>query len=495
MALRHTTIQSTPNSARGADQASPNAPAPDELAARFAAIRAQFDVSVDFSDEVVAAAESAVAEAQLPERDETAVPFFTIDPVGSMDLDQAMHLERHGDGYRIRYAIADVPAFVSPGGVLDQETRRRGQTIYCPDVRALLHPSIVSEGGASLLAGQVRPAYVWDMKLDHDGNLVDTDIYLARVKSVARLDYDSVQQQIDDGTADEQLLLLQEIGEKRIELEEERGGASLPMPEQEVSRTDNGYELHFRPPQPAQDWNAQISLLTGMAAAELMLHAQVGVLRTMPPADPEALKRFHRQAKALGIDWPLDLPYGRFLRTLDRDNPKHLALIYEATSLFRGAGYTAFDGDLPELPEHAAVAAPYAHVTAPLRRLVDRFGLAVCASIAADQPMPSWVRASLPELPELMAASDQRARGVERASTDAVEAAALSGHVGETFAAVVVAADEKGVTVQILEPPTVGHASGHAKLGDEVQVILKDAQIAGSQVAFVLADAPSAAAH
>ena len=93
---------------------------------------------------------------------------------------------------------------------------------------------------------------------------------------------------------------------------------------------------------------------------------------------PRRSTRFRREARGLGAEWPEGLPYGEFVRGLDRTDPRHLALIHEATALFRGAGYTAFDGEPPEQPEHAAVAAPYAHVTAPLRRLVDRFGLVVC---------------------------------------------------------------------------------------------------------------------
>src|SRR5665811_2170238 len=84
------------------------------------------------------------------------------------------------------------------------------------------------------------------------------------------------------------------------------------------------------------------------------------------------------------------MPYGELLRSLDRVNPQHLALIHEATALFRVAGYSPFDGGVPELTQHAAVAAPYAHVTAPLRRLVDRFGLVVCESICSDAPVPDW---------------------------------------------------------------------------------------------------------
>ena len=93
----------------------------------FDAVRAEFDVPVEFAPEVEAAAAASAAAPSLP-TDRTDVPFFTIDPVGSTDLDQAMHLERDGRGYRIRYAIADVPAFVPAGGPVDVEARRRGQT-------------------------------------------------------------------------------------------------------------------------------------------------------------------------------------------------------------------------------------------------------------------------------------------------------------------------------------------------------------------------------
>lgn len=221
------------------------------------------------------------------------------------------------------------------------------------------------------------------------------------------------------------------------------------MPEQEVHLGDDGdFTLEFRPPRTVEEWNAQISLLTGMAAADMMLHARVGILRTMPPADQGAVARFRRQAKALGAPWPAEQGYGDFLRSLDRTNPKHLALIYDATSLFRGAGYTPFDGDVPEHVEQAAVADAYAHVTAPLRRLVDRFGLVICEAISSGTEIPTWVREALPTLPEIMKESDRVAGAAERMCADAVEAAVLTPRVGETFSAVVVDRDDRGLEIQ-----------------------------------------------
>jgi exoribonuclease R len=470
-----------------APQADTAARQSDVLLARFEAVRHQLGVPDAFAQAVLDEAGAAAAAPQdLPSRDETAVPFVTIDPPGSMDLDQALHLERDADGYRVRYAIADVPAFVAAGGTVDAEARRRGETVYAPDRRTPLHPEVLSEGAASLLPGERRPAFVWDLRLAADGTTTSTTLYRAIVASTARLDYDGVQEAIDAGTAEGALMLLKEVGEKRIALERERGGASLPMPEQEVSEDEHGhYRLHFRPPVPAEDWNAQISLMTGMAAADLMIGAKVGILRTMPEPDQNAVGRFRHASRALGIEWHQDVPYGQFLRSLDRTNPAHLALIHEATALFRGAGYTPFDGAVPDQREHAAVAAPYAHVTAPLRRLVDRFGLVVCEAISTGQPVPGWVLEALPALPEVMAASGKVAAGVERGCADAVEAAALEDRVGEVFDAMVVEQREPTeALVQVPDPAVLARAHGHSELGTWVKVRLVEATVASSTVRF-----------
>ena len=460
-----------------------------QLATRFEAIRTELAVPDDFPEAVLAEAQRAAASPELPDRDETDVPFLTIDPPGSMDLDQAMHLSRDGEGYRVRYAIADVPAFVVAGGAVDTETRRRGETIYAPDRRTPLHPPVLSEGAASLLPDQTRPAFVWDLRLRADGTVSHATVSRAMVRSTDRLDYEGVQKSIDAGSADERLMLLGEVGAKRVELERQRGGASLPMPEQEVEQDASGhYQVRFRPPLDVEDWNAQISLMTGMAAADLMISAKVGILRTMPAPDAGALARIRRASGALGVPFPPGQAYGEFLRRLDRTNPAHLALIHEATSLFRGAGYTPFDGQVPAQPDHAAVAAAYAHVTAPLRRLVDRFGLVVCEAISAGQPVPGWAREALPSLPQIMTASDKMASGVERACADAAEAAVLQHRVGETFDAMVVEVrDRTGALVQLQEPAVLAKAEGVGELGTWVKVQLVEATVLTGTVRFRIA--------
>ncbi|MDQ1571042.1 MAG: hypothetical protein QOF79_1716 [Actinomycetota bacterium] len=462
------------------------APATGPLAQALASIPAALGISRDFPADALAEAQSVAVHPVLPDADATDVPFVTIDPESSKDLDQAMFLERADSGYRMRYAIADVPAFVTPGGALDAESRKRGQTIYAPDGRIPLHPPVLSEGAVSLLPDQLRSAFIWDFRLDADANVTGVAVARARIRSRAKLNYLGVQRSIDDGTADENLMLLKEIGLKRIQLEIARGAASLTIPEAEIHQVGDGYNIVRRQPQPVEDWNAQLSLMTGMAAADLMLKAGIGILRTMPEPQQFAVDRFRRQTTALGHPWREGQAYGDYLRTLETADPRHLAIMHAAGSLFRGAGYTAFDGSVPEGLTQAAVAASYSHTTAPLRRLVDRFVLIVCDAICAGTDVPGWARESLPDLPGLMEHSSQVTSQFEHRALDAVEAALLSTRVGETFEATVISLSKTGGSIQLTEPAVTAHCDGQLMAGAVVRAKLVRADIATGTTTFEL---------
>ncbi|MFD7031124.1 RNB domain-containing ribonuclease [Streptomyces sp. NPDC059917] len=458
------------------------------LSAALRDLRTRLGVPQDFPPAVRAEAEEAARAPRLPELDATGIPLFTIDPPTSVDLDQAMHLARRpGGGFRVHYAIADVAAFVTPDGALDAEAHRRVTTLYFPDGKVPLHPPVLSEGAASLLPDQDRPALLWRLDLDADGRVVGTDVRRALVRSRAKLDYEGVQRAIDAGTAEEPLALLRDIGTLREALETERGGISLNVPEQEVVERDGRYTLAYRAPLPADGWNAQISLMTGMAAADLMLAAGTGILRTLPSAPDGAVGRLRRTARALRIDWPHHVPYAQLVRSLDPHRPAHAAFLQECTALLRGAGYTAFTGgEVPSPALHAAVAAPYAHCTAPLRRLVDRYSGELCLAAVAGTAAPAWAVEALAALPKEMADGTRLANAVERGSVDLVEAALLKDHVGETFEATVIDVKDhepKVGTVHLEEPAVVGRVESAAAplpLGSRIRVTLTSADPSGA---------------
>jgi exoribonuclease R len=454
-------------------------------------------ITPEFPAEVEKTARQAAGQPRLPDLDRTDIPFVTIDPATSMDLDQALHIERDGRGFLVRYAIADVAAFVEPGDPVDEEAHRRGETLYGADSRVPLHPTVLSEGAASLLPDTIRPALLWTIKVDADGDGTDVDVERALVRSTGRFDYDGVQHGLDAGTAPDVFGLLAEVGELRRRREADRGGISLPLPEQEITvgegaDADNArWSLGFRTMLPVEEWNAQISLLTGMAAASMMVYARVGLLRTLPPPDPRDVQRLHRTARALGIEWPAEQLYPDFIRSLDPDRPHHAAMVVAATRLLRGAGYVAFDGETPAHPEHAALASEYAHVTAPLRRLGDRYAGEICLALSAGKEVPTWVRERLDGLPKTMQAADHRAHQYENAVLDLVEAAVLRPHVGETFHGVVVQAEEddpaRGAVV-IQEPAVEATVTSSRELpvGVDVDVRLVEADPHTRTVRFEL---------
>lgn len=462
---------------------------PPALTEGLRRLRDRLGVPAEFPAEVLAEAEQ-VSARQLPELpDRTDIEFVTLDPASSVDLDQAFHLSRQGSGFLLRYAIADVATFVAPGGRIDVEAHERGETLYAPNRRLPLHPLVLSEGAASLLPGKVRPALIWELHLDADGKTISARVARGLVRSRAKLDYVSAQAALEAGTGGEQLELLRTIGTLLRAREATRGGVSLSVPEQEVVTDGTVWSLAYRAGLPIEDWNAELSLATGMAAAQLMLAAGVGILRTLPRAQESAIERLRRTAHALGIDWPHAQAYPDFVRSLDSRVPAHAAMLNSCTTLFRGAGYQAFDGVAPEQPEHAAIAAPYAHVTAPLRRLVDRYAGEVCLAVSAGVEVPEWVLGALPELPGLMAETGRRTNRFERGTVDLVEALVLAPRLGQSFAGVVISIndeDDEG-TLQLADPAVEARVRGsRLVLGQRVRATLTAADLVTGEVEFRL---------
>ena len=450
-------------------------------------LRDELGVPDDFPVEVIEAAQAAAADVQLPVTDLTDVEFVTIDPAGSLDLDQALHLSRTDTGYLVRYAIADVAAFVEPGGVIDDECHERVETLYAPSRRTPLHPEALSENGASLLPDVVRPALVWQIELDADGAVVDATVARARVRSRRRYSYDEVQALIDGGQAGDVLDLLKVIGQLREQAEVARGGVSLGVPEQEVTVAGGSWALVYRTNLPCEGWNAQLSLLTGMVAADMMLKAGVGILRTLPPAEDHAINRLRRTAQGLGISWKQKVSYPDFVRGLKASVPREAAMLNACTTLFRGAGYDSFTDGAPKEAEHAAIAAPYAHVTAPLRRLVDRYAGELCVALSAGEPVPAWVLDALDDLPSEMEDSARRAGKYERGIVDLVEAMVLAPHIGQSFTGVLIDVDpdRRAGRLQVPDPAVEARVKGsRLKLGGEVTATLVAADLVKGSVDF-----------
>lgn len=355
-------------------------------------MRTEFQLPIGFSPEVEAAARAAVMRPLTDHIDRTALPFVTLDPAGSTDLDQAFALEPADVDVLLHYAIADVAWFVDDGDLLDQEAWRRGETQYLPDGRVPLYPPILSEGAASLLPEVDRPAVIFTVRIAPDGAVKLDGVERAMIRSRAKLAYETV-------TDTDLPARFNEVAARIMAAEERRGAARADPPEQEVTRDGSGgFELAFRPMLASEEKNAALSLATNMAVADALFAAKTGLFRVMAAPDSRAISRLRATAKAYRLDWPEALPLADFQRGLDHSKPREAAFLLAVRRAGPGASYAPYREGMK--PWHAPMAATYAHATAPLRRLADRYVIRAALAVANGQPVPFAVTDAFTRLPK-----------------------------------------------------------------------------------------------
>jgi exoribonuclease R len=447
------------------------------LAHGLAAIRAEYQVPDSFPLEVVAEAKEAASKGVGEHVDRTYRPFVTLDPAGATDLDQAFAIEGSGADLLLHYAIADIGWFVAPGGAVDAEAWRRGTTLYLPDGKANLYPPVLSEGAASLLPDGPRPAVVFTVRVGGDGIAKLDGVERAIIRSRAKLAYETVRD-------DELPAGFREITDRLNAAELRRGAARVDPPEQEVVEgPGGGFDLRFRPRREAEDRNAALSLATNLAVADQLLAHQIGLFRVMPEPYPGAVRRLRHTARAFAIDWPKDQSLEAFERSLDATDRRQAAMMAAVRRAGGGAAYEPFLAG--RKPWHAAVAASYAHATAPLRRLADRYVVEASLALSNGRPVPDSAAQAFRRLPKVMARAEAQAGQIERAVVDLAEAAMLNGRVGETFDAVVTDVDDRGDRIQLCAVPVVSRLeAGRVTPGDAIRVRLASADPTTRRIAF-----------
>ena len=444
----------------------------------LAAIRLQYQLPDSFPPEVLAEAEAAVKRPLSDHIDKTDMPFVTLDPASSMDLDQAFAIELRGADIVCHYAIADVAWFVDDKGAMDTEAWARGTSQYLPDGKVSLYPQILSEGAASLLPDVVRPAILFSTAVAPDGTATLETVKRVKIRSRAKLAYENVApSDLPDG--------FEELNRRVALAEHQRGAHRSDPPEQEVVAHDGHYDLRLSPQQPAEAQNAALSLANNLAVADLLLKYRTGLFRVMPEPEGWALKRLRNTAKAMDIDWPKGREVPEMERTLDPADKNQAALLLAIRHASPGASYAPFAEGVT--PWHAAMAATYAHATAPLRRLADRYVVMATYAVANGKPVPPAILDAFARLPKVMARADALGGNLQRGVIDLAEAIVLKDRVGETFAAVVTDIDQRGPRIQLCGLPVVSRLKeADVAAGDAIKVRLDLADPETRKIEFSL---------
>jgi len=444
------------------------------------AIRTQFQLPGAFPAEVEAAAEAAAGQPLTDHIDRTDVPFVTLDPLSSTDLDQAFSIEQSGTDLILRYAIADVAWFVPDGGPVDTEAWARGETIYMPDEKISLYPTILCEGAASLLPDAPKPAVVFIVRIAGDGTSTLDGAERSIVRSRAKLGYATVRpEDLPPG--------FEELSHRIVAAEQARGASRVDPPQQQVVKQDDGtFSLEFRPVSPAEEANAALSLAANLAVADALYRHKTGLFRVMPEPDDWAIRRLRHSARALGVDWPKDMSLEDRQRNLDPNDPKQAAFMLAIRRAGTHATYAPYREG--ERPWHSAMRATYVHATAPLRRLADRYVIEAAWAVANGHSVPDSVTAAFQRLPEVMNRADAKAGQVDAAVLELAESVVLSGCVGQIFDGTVTDIDQRGARMQIADPAVITRVPVNGlAIGESVKLRLDEVDPSRRLARFSLA--------
>lgn len=319
-------------------------------------------------------------------------PFVTIDNEDSRDLDQALLIEKKASDYRVRYALADAAYYVPSGSKLFTEALQRGVTYYTPILAAPMLPTVLSEGLVSLNPDVKRRALVFDMLLDKNGEVKNTAVVRACIRSAAKLSYNGVQQLLDN-TAEQKnqtylpsLLLLKELGELLIQRALDRDVIPFKRHEASIKIADDGNISMLRRNRPrTEKYNEQISLLCNMQGALLLtrlahtsddLQAVYRVHEAPLSGRLKALRTLlDRFADETGLDakwrWHKDQPLADYVMALpDNEETASVRAAIERQILVcnQASEYQSKPGR-----HHALAAESYARFSAPMREIVGIF--------------------------------------------------------------------------------------------------------------------------
>jgi exoribonuclease R len=459
------------------------------LAAGFNSIIEQFDLPGGFPPEVLEATDNATQATRKSgrptwmdfRRDATNLPFVTLDPASSTDLDQAFTIQKEGNDLVLSYALADVSAFVPHDGIVEREAWRRGVTIYGLAEKIPLYPIAISQDAASLLPNGPRPAILVVVVIHVDGSVELRNIERIICQSRAKLAYDQVDLS--------QLPFVEEFANRMWNAEVARGAIRVDFPQQEVvtdATAPSGVRLVLRARLISELVNSTLSLAVNMAVGNLFRESRMGLFRVMAEPEARAIAMLRRAAHALKISWSPSETLRDLQRRMDPSNSLHQQFLLDARRAGGRAFYEPFNHE--KIPWHAAIAATYSHATAPMRRLADRYVLDLALLLANGQSVPGILTQKIDQLAKVMERCEGRASNVDRAVIDLLEAVSLQHRIGEILVGEVIDVDND--VVQVAEHAIRARASKLSNLanGSTVRVRIDVADPTKRLVRFTVVD-------
>jgi len=479
---------------------------------------AAYDIPTEFPAAALAEADAARPMIPAGRTDLRDIPLVTIDGGDARDFDDAVWAAPDRDpqnrgGWHLVVAIADVAWYVRPGGALDREASRRGNSVYFPDRVVPMLPEALSNELCSLKPGVDRACLAVNLWIDATGRKRRHQFERGVMRSAARLTYEEVQA-VRDGRqecalAAEALSALYGAYAALAQARAARGALELDLSEDRVVLNDKGRPARILRAERLDSHRLieEFMILANVAAAEeLEARRQPCMYRVHDAPDPEKVEALRVFLEEAGIP-DLVLAKGHalkpelFNRVLCRvAGTADAALVNQL--ILRCQAQAAYS---PNNIGHFGLALRrYAHFTSPIRRYAD---LLVHRTLLGEAGADMH-RGGLAAIADHISATERRAAEAERAAIDRYRAILLAQAVGSLFTAEISGVASFGLFVRLrdngadgLVPIStlpgdyyvrderaqrlIGRSTGRVyRLGEEVAVRLVEADGIGGRLVF-----------
>ncbi len=411
---------------------------------------AKHGIPQTFPDETLAEAQTATELTLSEEKREDLrdLPIVAIDPADARDHDDAIWAEPDGEGgFKALVAIADVSYYVRPGGALDKEARKRGNSVYFPDRVVPMLPEILSADVCSLREGEDRSAMACHLRINSKGKITSHRFTRAIVRIHHNIAYEDAQAAVDGDNTPEFLGNLWAAWKVLAAARAARDPLDLDLPERRVVLDEQGQiaEIAVRERLDAHRVVEDFMIAANVAAAQaLEAKSSPVVYRVHETPSREKLIALRDYLETFGQKLALGQVvtpslFNRMLKDVSDEDEK--AQVMEAVLRTQMQAYYG-----PANSGHFGLAlGSYAHFTSPIRRYADLLvHRALVDAYKLEQPKP---KVSLPEksglserdrdnpqqITDAISQTERRAMEAERDTIDRYVAAWLSGRVGENF--------------------------------------------------------------
>ncbi|MCX6926548.1 MAG: ribonuclease R [Verrucomicrobia bacterium] len=395
---------------------------PDAEGVDMLSVIRQYKLSLHFPKRVLQEAQAVGQEVKAEERagrvDCRSHPAVTIDPEDAKDFDDAICLQRAGQGqWKLWVHIADVSHYVKPGTALDEEAARRGNSTYLVDRVVPMLPEALSNELCSLKPEVERLTKCVEFLLSAEGQVLKAQFYPAVIRSQRRYNYkdvfallqrppaDAIEQMLHDANA-----LTQKIRRARFKA----GSLDLDFPETKIRLDDQGRVLRMEKVE--NDVSHQLieecMLLANEAVAgRLMALNRPAVYRIHEPHDVKRLQDYREDVLSHHIQCGNLSNRHEVQKLLEKLN--HLPIgqalkIGFLKSLMR-ARYA-----VEPLGHYGLAKKKYTHFTSPIRRYAD---LLVHRALF-QEPNQRVAARSLKEVADHISETERNSDDAERDSRD-----------------------------------------------------------------------------